>query len=126
MDLNTELDFVALTIGLLGGLSVFLFGMGQMTESLKTVAGEGMSSILSKLTRNRFAGSLTGALVTAVLQSSSVTTVLVVGFVSAGLMSLVPVGGRDHGRQHRHHGHRPRSSPSRSPTTRWRSWRSAS
>jgi len=72
----------------LGGLALFLFGMEQMSESLKAVAGERMKSILSRLTSNRLMGAITGAFVTAVIQSSSVTTVLVVGFITAGLMSL--------------------------------------
>ena len=73
---------------LFGGLALFLFGMEQMAEALKAVAGERMKTILAKLTSNRFMGAITGAFVTAVIQSSSVTTVLVVGFISAGLMSL--------------------------------------
>jgi len=77
-----------LIFGLLGGLALFLFGMGQMADSLKVVAGDRMKSILARLTRNRVTGVLTGAFVTAVIQSSSVTTVLVVGFISAGLMTL--------------------------------------
>ena len=77
-----------LAFGLLGGLALFLFGMGQMADSLKVVAGDRMKSILARLTRHRVAGVLTGAFVTAVIQSSSVTTVLVVGFISAGLMTL--------------------------------------
>ncbi|MCO6456457.1 MAG: Na/Pi cotransporter family protein [Pirellulaceae bacterium] len=77
-----------LLMGLLGGLAVFLFGMEQMTDALKSVSGAGLSKVLGKLTRNRFVATLTGAFVTAIIQSSSVTTVLVVGFVSAGLMTL--------------------------------------
>jgi phosphate:Na+ symporter len=77
-----------LIFGLLGGLALFLFGMGQMADSLKVVAGDRMKAILARLTRNRVAGVLTGAFVTAVIQSSSVTTVLVVGFISAGIMTL--------------------------------------
>ena len=73
---------------LLGGLALFLFGMEQMAEALKAVAGERMRDILAKLTTNRFMGVATGAFVTAVIQSSSVTTVLVVGFITAGLMSM--------------------------------------
>lgn len=73
---------------LFGGLALFLFGMEQMSESLKAVAGERMKTILAKLTANRFMGAATGAFVTAIIQSSSVTTVLVVGFITAGLMSL--------------------------------------
>ena len=74
--------------GLLGGLSIFLFGMNMMSESLQKAAGEKMKKILEFLTKNPIMGVLAGALVTAVLQSSSATTVMVIGFVSAGLMSL--------------------------------------
>ncbi len=73
---------------LFGGLALFLFGMEQMADALKAVAGERMKNILARLTSNRFMGAATGAFVTAVIQSSSVTTVLVVGFITAGLMSL--------------------------------------
>ena len=73
---------------LFGGLALFLFGMEQMADALKAVAGERMKIILAKLTTNRFMGAVTGAFVTAVIQSSSVTTVLVVGFITAGLMSM--------------------------------------
>ena len=85
---SNSLNVFMLLMGLLGGLALFLFGMDQMSESLKAVAGERMKSILSKLTSNRLMGAVTGAFVTAVIQSSSVTTVLVVGFITAGLMSL--------------------------------------
>jgi phosphate:Na+ symporter len=81
-------EWGGILVGLLGGLALFLFGMGQMTDSLKAVAGQGLRLLLAKLTRNRFTAALTGAFVTAVIQSSSVTTVLVVGFISAGLLSL--------------------------------------
>lgn len=74
--------------GLLGGLAVFIYGMNLMSEGLQKAAGERMKQILGVLTRNRLIGVLAGALVTAVLQSSSATTVMVIGFVSAGLMSL--------------------------------------
>lgn len=74
--------------GLLGGLAVFIFGMNMMSECLQKAAGEKMKSILGVLTKNPVMGMLAGALVTAVLQSSSATTVMVIGFVSAGLMSL--------------------------------------
>lgn len=73
--------------GLLGGLALFLFGMEVMTQALKSAAGDYMKDLLSKLTRNRFVGVGTGAMVTAMIQSSSVTTVILVGFISAGLMS---------------------------------------
>lgn len=71
-----------------GGLALFLFGMEQMTVALKAAAGSHLQMVLARLTSNRFSGALVGALVTAVIQSSSVTTVLVVSFVSAGLMTL--------------------------------------
>lgn len=71
-----------------GGLALFLFGMRLMTESLKTVAGTRMKNLLARLTANRFTAALAGTIITAVVQSSSVTTVLVVGFVSAGLLNL--------------------------------------
>ena len=74
--------------GLLGGLAMFLFGMNTMSDSLQKAAGEKMKKILGILTINPVTGALAGALVTAVLQSSSATTVMVIGFVSAGLMTL--------------------------------------
>lgn len=82
------LDLVEILSGLLGGLALFLFGMERMAEALKQIAGERIKAILATLTRNRLRGLITGAVVTAAIQSSSVTTVLVVGFVSAGAMSL--------------------------------------
>lgn len=84
-----ELAPVAMTIQLLGGLALFLYGMEKMTDGLKAAAGQQMNTLLAKLTGNRVLGAITGAIVTAVIQSSSVTTVLVVGFVSAGLLTLV-------------------------------------
>ncbi len=83
-----EIEFGLLAIGLFGGLAIFLLGMDRMTESLKVVAGDRLRSILQRLTSNRFAGLATGAGITAVIQSSSVTTVLVVGFITSGLMTL--------------------------------------
>ena len=71
-----------------GGLALFLYGMRRMTESLRIVAGGGMKTLLSRLTTNRFTAAFAGALITAVIQSSSVTTVLIVGFISAGLLNL--------------------------------------
>ena len=83
-----NIDWFALGMGLFGGLAMFLFGMDQMSDSLKAAAGDSLKQVLSRLTKNRFAGAITGAFVTAILNSSSVTTVLVVGFISAGFMSL--------------------------------------
>jgi phosphate:Na+ symporter len=77
-----------MAIGLFGGLAVFLLGMEQMTAALKDAAGTRMSAMLRTMTSNRFRAILAGAFVTAVIQSSSVTTVLTVGFVQSGLMSL--------------------------------------
>ena len=82
------IDWLNLGMGLFGGLAMFLFGMEQMSEGLKAAAGDTLKDLLSRLTKNRFMGALTGAFVTAVLNSSSVTTVLVVGFISAGFMTL--------------------------------------
>ena len=79
---------VKVVFGLIGGLALFLFGMNSMSDALQKAAGEKMKKILGFLTRNPIMGAFAGALVTAVLQSSSATTVMVIGFVSAGLMSL--------------------------------------
>lgn len=85
---SDSLPLGEIAIGLAGGLALFLFGMRQMTDALKTVAGERMKRLLARFTSNRFSGMLAGTVTTAIIQSSSVTTVLVVGFVSAGLMTL--------------------------------------
>lgn len=82
------LDWAQMLIQLAGGLALFLFGMDQMGEALKVVAGDKMRQILGKLTTNRVMGLVTGTVVTAIIQSSSVTTVMLVGFVTANLMSL--------------------------------------
>ncbi len=74
---------------LIGSLALFLYGMKTMSEGLEKFAGERMRSILSAMTKNRMMGVLTGVLVTALIQSSSATTVMVVSFVNAGLMTLV-------------------------------------
>lgn len=75
-------------IQLLGGLAIFLYGMKLMSEALQYVAGENLRNLLSKMTSNRFTGVISGTIVTAAIQSSSATTVLVVGFVNAALLSL--------------------------------------
>lgn len=85
---SETIDWVLLLAGLLGGLAIFLLGMDRMTESLRVVAGDRLRGILLRLTSNRLVGMLTGAGITAVIQSSSVTTVLVVGFISSGLMTF--------------------------------------
>ncbi|WP_394272900.1 Na/Pi cotransporter family protein [Butyricicoccus sp.] len=84
--MNSEM--VTTITGLLGGLAVFIYGMNLMSEGLQKAAGEKMKKVLSILTKNPVVGMLAGALVTAVLQSSSATTVMAIGFVSAGLMTL--------------------------------------
>lgn len=81
-------DTVKILFGLFGGLAIFIFGMNMMSECLQKAAGEKMKKILSLLTKNPVLGVLAGALTTAVLQSSSATTVMSIGFVSAGLMTL--------------------------------------
>ena len=75
-------------LGLLGGLALFLYGMQMMSSGLEAAAGSRMKMILERLTANRFLGVLVGAAITAVIQSSSATTVMVVGFVNAGMMTL--------------------------------------
>ncbi len=87
-DGGQAMDWWTMGMTMLGGLALFLFGMEQMAEALKKVAGDSMRQILAKLTNSRIMGLLTGAFVTAIIQSSSVTTVMLVGFVTAGLMSL--------------------------------------
>ena len=75
-------------LSLLGGLALFLYGMQMMSSGLEAAAGSRMKQILERLTANRFLGVLVGAAITAVIQSSSATTVMVVGFVNAGMMTL--------------------------------------
>ena len=79
---------IMLIAGLLGGLAVFIFGMRMMSDSLQLVAGEKLKGILQFFTRNRFVAILAGAVVTAGIQSSSACTVMTVGFVNAGLLTL--------------------------------------
>lgn len=79
---------IQLFLMLLGGLALFLYGMQMMSTNLEAAAGNRMKDILEKLTANRFLGIVAGAVITAVIQSSSATTVMVVGFVNSGLMSL--------------------------------------
>ena len=85
---SPDLSVLSILVGVLGGLALFLYGMQEMSTGLKAAAGEGLKQLLERLTTNRFTAALTGATVTALIQSSSVTTVLVVGFVSAGLITL--------------------------------------
>lgn len=83
-----SLETFQMIVTLLGGLAVFIYGMNLMSDGLQKAAGDKMRNILAMLTKNPVMGVLAGALVTAVLQSSSATTVMVIGFTSAGLMKL--------------------------------------
>jgi phosphate:Na+ symporter len=83
-----DINWLHLGMGLFGGLALFLGGLEQLSEGLKQAAGQTLKVILARLTTNRLTGALTGALVTGILNSSSITTVLVVGFVTAGVMTL--------------------------------------
>ncbi|MFV0503018.1 MAG: Na/Pi cotransporter family protein [Lachnospirales bacterium] len=82
------IDSVKMVISLIGGLALFIFGMEIMAEGLQKIAGEKLRTLLSKLTANKFLAIGVGAAVTAIIQSSSATTVMVVGFVNAGIMTL--------------------------------------
>jgi phosphate:Na+ symporter len=85
---EVSFNLFTLLIGLFGGLALFLFGLDQLSGGLKKAAGHALKTMLSKLTSNRIMGAFTGAFVTGILNSSSVTTVLVVGFITAGVMGL--------------------------------------
>ncbi|WP_395064974.1 Na/Pi cotransporter family protein [Paraburkholderia silvatlantica] len=86
---GANLNLVEVSGLLVGGLALFLFGLDLMTGALKTIAGARLQSLLGSLTANRFRGVLAGAGITALLNSSTITTVLLVGFVSARLMTLM-------------------------------------
>ena len=81
-------DWLQLVLGMGGGLALFLGGLQLLSEGMTKAAGETLKTVLAKLTTNRFKGALTGAFITGVLNSSTVTTLLVVGFISGGLMTL--------------------------------------
>jgi len=83
-----EIAWLELVMGLFGGLALFLYGMERLAQALKSVAGDRMRSVLAALSNRRLVGLTSGAIVTAIIQSSSVTTVMLVGFVSANLMSF--------------------------------------
>jgi Na/Pi-cotransporter len=83
------LNVISVIVSVLGGLAMFIFGMKLMSDGLQKVAGEKMKKILHFFASNRFIAVLAGTLVTAVIQSSSATTVMVIGFVNAGLLNLV-------------------------------------
>ncbi len=86
---TSDIKLFAIFAAVLGGLGVFLLGMQQISEGLQAVAGPKMRKIVAAATTNRFAGISTGAIVTAIIQSSSVTTVMVVGMVTSGIMTLI-------------------------------------
>jgi len=82
------MDIKDMAFGTLGGLGLFLFGMGLMSDGLKKAAGQKLKSLLEALTKNRVIAVVVGALVTTLIQSSSATTVMTVGLINAGLLSL--------------------------------------
>ncbi|HOX39516.1 MAG TPA: Na/Pi symporter [Candidatus Brocadiia bacterium] len=81
-------DMVEIIVSIIGGLALFVYGMTQLSESLERVAGNRLRTILQSMTSNRFMGVLSGFLVTGIVQSSSATTIMVIGFANAGLLSL--------------------------------------
>ena len=84
---------IAIIIELLGGLGLFIFGMNLMSSGIERAAGSGLRSIVEKLAKNKFMGLITGLIFTAVIQSSSAATVMVVSFVNSGLMTLAEASG---------------------------------
>lgn len=82
------MDYISIIIPFIGGLGMFVYGMQIMAQGLENAAGSKMKSLLEALTRNKFMGVMLGAIITAVIQSSSATSVMVVGFVNAGIMNL--------------------------------------
>jgi phosphate:Na+ symporter len=87
-DSGHEVDWFSLGMGLFGGLAVFLIGLEHLSAALQAAAGERLKMLLATFTQNQLKGAFTGAFITALLNSSTVTTILVVGFVTAGVMSL--------------------------------------
>ena len=87
------MSVLSVVLGLMGGLGLFLYGMKLMSDGLEKVAGAKMRSVLEFFTKNRFVGMLVGVLFTAIIQSSSATTVMVVSFVNSGLMNLMQAAG---------------------------------
>lgn len=87
-EIDGELDWFYVIIGLIGGLAFFLFGMEKMSEGLKKVAGDGMRRLLAVLSKNRVIGLFVGAFVTMFIQSSSATTVMLVSFVNFSLIKF--------------------------------------
>ncbi len=87
------MNYVSIILPFIGGLGMFIYGMQIMAQGLENAAGSKMKSLLEVLTKNKFFGVLLGAFITAVIQSSSATTVMVVGFVNAGIMNLTQAMG---------------------------------
>ncbi|MCB1091045.1 MAG: Na/Pi symporter, partial [Verrucomicrobiae bacterium] len=83
------MDTIAFILKILGSLGVFLYGMKVMSEGIQRTAGDGMRKVMATMTHNRFAGIATGLITTGLIQSSSATTVMVVSFVNAGLLTLI-------------------------------------
>src|SRR5262252_10109835 len=88
MTVAKDLNLITMTGLLAAGLALFLFGLQLLTDALKAIAGARLPVVLTRMTSNRFKGMFAGAVITALLNSSTITTVLLVGFVSAGLMTL--------------------------------------
>ena len=86
--LAPSVDWLQLGLGLFGGLALFLGGLQQLSDGMKKAAGHSLTTVLGRLTTNRFSGALTGAFITGILNSSTVTTLLVVGFINSGMMTL--------------------------------------
>ena len=87
------MNYVNIIIPFVGGLGMFIYGMQIMAQGLENAAGNKMKTLLEVLTKNKLMGVLLGAAITAVIQSSSATTVMVVGFVNAGIMNLTQAMG---------------------------------
>ena len=98
-------EYVEVAIGFLAGIGTLLVGMKMMSGGMERAADKGLRKLFSKMSDNRFAGVGVGCAVTALVQSSSATTVMVVGFVNAGVMTLFSGDVHNHGRQHRHDSH---------------------
>ncbi|MBL8414816.1 MAG: Na/Pi symporter, partial [Propionivibrio sp.] len=83
-----SLSLAPMLIGLAGGLALFLHGMTMMSNAMRAMAGSQLNTIMARLARNRFSALLTGVAITSVVQSSTVTTLIAIGFVSAGVLTL--------------------------------------
>jgi phosphate:Na+ symporter len=86
---QSNLDYFKIIMGALAGLVLFIYGVTRLAQGLEFVAGERMKNLVGRFTSNRFAGVLTGAAATTLLESSSVTIIMVIAMVSAGVMSFV-------------------------------------